>query len=353
MKIIKIGGTALFSKKDLVTFVANSKTYESPALYVISAFDKLSSELKYFIENILINDDLSYPMSKFTELFDLLDSKQCKIFTHFLENVSININRLVLGARKTNEIPPLIVDEILSYGEIVSSFFIHCLFLSNGIESNFIDARSLITTNNSFGKATPELDISKSKILDNINKNRITITQGFIGADKQGRTTTMGFESSNLSAMIFAEALQSSEIEIIMKVTQIYSYDPEVLSNARPVNRIPYESAKLLSKYNFKLIYPGMIDIAIKNDIILGYTGLYSKSCSVISNSSEFGMSVVLEYKGSILITPISKKNSITLVSKYVDDLVKYSYDSSNFSLTLELKSSNPKKIHNDIISLF
>src|SRR5690606_13957742 len=104
------------------------------------------------------------PLSIFTDFLPLLNLEECKIFTHFLENVSININRLSLGTNILGEIDPIIVDEILSYGEIVSSFYINCLLNSNNIESIFIDSRDLVITDSKFGNAKPDLELSINNI---------------------------------------------------------------------------------------------------------------------------------------------------------------------------------------------
>lgn len=353
MKIIKIGGTALFNANDINTFMEGQNKGSSPTLYVISAFAMLSSELKYFAENAQNNQDLTNPIGKFTDLYHILNSEQCKIFTQFLGNVSININRLVVGTRKTGEVPKIIVDEIMSFGELLSSYFIYCLFLSNEIMCQFVDARKLIVTDSNYGNATPNLDLSVANIRNSVDSNTIIITQGFIGSDNNGKTTTMGFESSNLSATIFAKAMDATEIEIIMKVKQIYTSDPEVDSTSLPVTAIPYESAKLLATNNFKLMFAGMIEIASSNNITLVYRGLDMGYRTIVSENINFGLPVILISESRIIVTPITKGKAFEVFGELMECVQTFNYNIGNYSLELLIKDLDIDEVQTRIISLF
>lgn len=353
MKIIKVGGAALFDIDDLNVFTSSLPIIDYPATYVISAFGKLSSELRNYAYNCLSNVNIPSPLSVFTDFLPLLNVEQCKIFTHFLENVSININRLALGANILQEIDPIIIDEILSYGEIVSSFYINCLLNSNNIQSIFIDSRNLIKTNSNFGNAKPDLDLSVHNIKGKLHTNSTFVTQGFIGSNNSGKTTTMGFESSNLSAMIFARAMKSKNIDIVTKIDQIYSFDPDVISTAKPIDYIPYESAALLAKNNFKLFFPGMIELAKLYNIQIVYKGLSSIASTIVSDNQYFDMPVVLPIRNGVLITPVSKQKSIEVIRFLETNIDLFKYDDCTYSLELFTNSIDSIEIHNRIISLF
>lgn len=353
MKIIKVGGAALFDINDLIAFTNSLTTVHNPTIYVISAFGKLSSELKLFAYNSLNNINIPSPLSIFTDFLPLLNTDQCKIFTHFLENVSININRLTLGLNILGEIDPIIVDEILSYGEIVSSFYMNCLLNSNNIESIFIDSRNLIKTDSNFGNANPNLELSIHNIEQHLNTKSIYVTQGFIGSDIKGKTTTMGFESSNLSAMIFAQAMNADKIEIISKVNQIYTFDPEITIDAKPVNVIPFNSAIILAKNNFKLFFPGMIELAKAHNIRIEYKGLSSSSRTIISESSDFELPVVMAITSGLLVSPITKQKAIEVIKLLEADISYFHYDNSTNSLELAIHSTDIPAIHSKIIYLF
>lgn len=353
MKIIKVGGTALFDINDLNGFISSLPIINYPATYVISAFGKLSSELSKFAHNSVNYTNLPAPLSVFTDFIPLLNVDQCKIFTHFLENVSININRLALGTNILGEIDLIIIDEILSYGEIVSSFYINCLLNSNNIESIFIDSRNLIKTDSNFGNAKPNLELSIDNIKEQLNTNSVFVTQGFIGSDSNGKTTTMGFESSNLSAMIFARAMNAKNIEIVTKINQIYSFDPEISTDTKPVNTIPYNSAILLAKNSFKLFFPGMIELAKTNNIQIEYKGLSSNSSTIISDNMNFDLPVVMPINNGVLITPITKQKAIETIRLLETEISMFKYDDSSNSLELFTDSIDSNQIHRRVISLF
>lgn len=353
MKIIKIGGSILSNLKNIKEFSETVKPSQEPILLVVSAFDKLSSSLKNFANNFNKFSGDSLPIDFFNDFTKLLNPKIAKEFNITLELYQLILKERMMGIQITQEIPPLILDEILSMGEYLSSYYLHCLLLNNRIDNNFIDARDLIRTNSEYGNAKPDLTKSINLIKFNINKSANYVSQGFIASDDNGRTTTMGFESSNLSAILFAMALDSKKIEIITKVNQIYTFDPHIYNNARQVESIPYQSAKLLANNHFKMLFPGMIDIAQKNNIEIVYKGISNGGGTLISENEDYNLPVILPTDEGVIITPINKKNATDIVNKFEDNLIEYHYNTLNNSLILKLGKNQTEEIHNFTINLF
>ncbi len=352
MKIIKIGGTALSNLSNIIDFANTINHSKRPILLVISAFGKLSSTLK----NFNFNSDLdknSSPFHLFREFSSVLTPIECVKFFTYLDKVELILTKRAKGIVLSDEFPPKVMDEILSLGELVSSYFVHCLLNSYQIDNEFIDARLLVLTDSEHGNA--KLNLHKS--IDNIQKltfkSEVIVTQGFIATDSDGNTTTMGFESSNLSATLFANALDSSEIEIVTKVNQIYSSDPEKNQQAKPISNIPYSSARTLANNGFKMLFPGMIDLAEKKNIGLLYRGINNTEVTIISGEIQFNYPVVLATKNGYLLSPISSPNSLKILEYFNKNIVEFSFNRSSHSLSINTKEIDEKDLHDFAISLF
>ncbi|PKL77696.1 MAG: hypothetical protein CVV25_13890 [Ignavibacteriae bacterium HGW-Ignavibacteriae-4] len=352
MKIIKIGGTALSNISSIIGFTNTINNSKRPILLVISAFGKLSSSLKNFDFSSNFTQNSS-PFYFFREFSSVLTKSECVEFFTYLEKVELILTKRTQGVAISGEFPPKVLDEILSLGELVSSYFVHCLLNSLQIDNEFIDARDLIKTDSNYGNAKLELDKSIANIKKQTFSSDVIITQGFIASDSSNITTTMGFESSNLSATIFANALDSSDIEIVTKVNQIFSSDPEHIKNARPISKIPYSSAGMLANNGFKMLFPGMIDLAEKNDINIVYRGIENTGISIISKDSEFDYPIILKTNFGFLVSPISSENAIRIIENFDSKITEYSFVRSNNTLTIKSSELDMNELHDFAISLF
>ena len=352
MKIIKIGGTALSNLSNIIDFANTLNHSNRPILLVISAFGKLSSSLKNFDFTSKLSENSS-PFYFFREISSVLTQKECVNFFTYLDKVEIILTKRAKGIALSGEFPPRVMDEILSFGELVSSYFVHCLLNSLQIGNEYIDSRELIITDSDFGNAKLDLVTSIANIQKKSFTSEVIVTQGFIASDSAGNTTTMGFESSNLSATVFANALGSSEIEIVTKVNQIYSTDPELNPTAKPVHRIPYSSAKVLANSGFKMLFPGMIDLAEKKRIELIYRGINNTEVTVISDQARFEYPVILTTNNGYIVAPISSANALKIVGNFESGIDDFSYNRANHSLIISASELEEKEIHDFAISLF
>lgn len=352
MKIIKIGGTALSNLSNIIDFADTVKHSNRPILLVISAFDKLSSDLKklHFDANF---DKKSSPFSFFREFSSILSPQECVYFFTYLDKVEIILTKRLKGIAISGETPLKVMDEILSFGELISSFFVHCYFNSRSIANQFLDIRSVIETDENFGKAKPNIEVSLQRIKAIKLDTGLIVTQGFIAADKKGNSTTMGFESSNLSATILAKGLSSNEIDIYTKVNRIYTADPEKFPYSKPITNIPYSSAKILAKYGFRMLFPGMVDLAENNNIKIIYRGVNNEGTTLISESKEFDYPVLIPIENGYLLAPINSKNSIEIISKFEYKIEGFNYNKSNNTLFLFTDNLDFNILHEFTISLY
>lgn len=161
-------------------------------------------------------------------------------------------------------------DHILSFGERLSSVIFVDLLNREGVETQLLDAREVIRTDSMFGSAEPLPDrIRKEadeKVTPLIRAARV-VTQGFIGSDKTGATTTLGRGGSDFTAALLAEALDADVLEIWTDVDAIYSTDPRVVPDAEPITEITFDEAAELSTFGAKVLHPATLKPAVRKNI--------------------------------------------------------------------------------------
>ena len=154
-------------------------------------------------------------------------------------------------------------DCLMSYGEIVSSKIIAAAFEAEGIDQVWLDARSMIKTNNAYSNALVDKILTNQTIqqffASTSNQHALYISPGFIASNAEGHTTTLGRGGSDYTGAIYAAAINASVLEIWTDVSGIMTADPRMVNNAKEIPRISYQEAMELSHFGAKIIYPPTI----------------------------------------------------------------------------------------------
>jgi aspartokinase/homoserine dehydrogenase 1 len=157
----------------------------------------------------------------------------------------------------------------LSFGELLSSYIIAEAFKQHHKNSGYKDSRELIKTNNNFGKAAVNFEITNPLIADYFasNEAQIVIMPGFIATSIDGIGTTLGRGGSDYTAAILAGALDASELEIWTDVNGMFTANPKIVKQAQPIATISYQEAMELSHFGAKVLYPPTIQPVLKKNI--------------------------------------------------------------------------------------
>ena len=172
---------------------------------------------------------------------------------------------------ETKSVAEEILDQLLATGERLSSILFTQALIQAGKNAITMDARKLLRTDSFFGRAEP--DPKETAALCSSWKNRILeskdvfVTQGFIGSDAQGRTTTLGRGGSDYSAALFAEALAAREVEIWTDVPGILTMDPNVVSSARIIPEISFSEAAEMANFGAKVLHPATLWPAVRANV--------------------------------------------------------------------------------------
>ena len=149
-----------------------------------------------------------------------------------------------------------VYDQVIGFGELLSTTIISQYLNDNGIKNNWIDVRNLIKTDSNYRDAGINWEETQTNISNNINKSLLNITQGFLGSDANFFTTTLGREGSDYTAAIFAYCLNAKSVTIWKDVPGVLNADPRYFQHTQLLRKIPYQEAIELAFYGASVIHP-------------------------------------------------------------------------------------------------
>ncbi len=161
-------------------------------------------------------------------------------------------------------------DEIVAFGELLSSQLLTAVLRENGIATRYVDARRLIKTDESYGAAVPLAETTTAtqvELSPLIEAGEIPVVGGFIASTAKGATTTLGRGGSDYSAAIIGAALDACEIQIWTDVSGVLTADPRVVPAARTIPVLSYQEAAELAYFGAKVLHPKTIQPAMDRKI--------------------------------------------------------------------------------------
>ncbi len=150
-------------------------------------------------------------------------------------------------------------DSILAIGELLSSTIIYEFIHQKNIPVTLLDAREFIITDEN---CVPEIFAIKrllSKKVNNIPQDHIIITQGFIGATQDGKTTTLGRGCSDYSAALIAEGTEADKLYIYTDVPGIFTMDPNIIENAQLIPSLGFQEMTEMANFGAKILHPATL----------------------------------------------------------------------------------------------
>lgn len=180
-------------------------------------------------------------------------------------------SNLVRGLSILRELTPRSLDAIASYGERLSTLIISAAMLERNIRAQLLDARSIVITDDNFTRANPLLEEieqrARAALLPALESGLVPVTQGYIGATRDGITTTLGRGGSDYTAALLGAALNAEEIQIWTDVDGMLTADPRLVPGARRIKVLSFAEASELAYFGAKVLHPSTIQPAIRRNI--------------------------------------------------------------------------------------
>jgi aspartate kinase len=260
MRVFKFGGASLKTAAGIRNVGSIVSKSQRPLLIVVSAMGKTTDMLeKVQIAHKQQTNHLSYLAECRNYHYQIIDelfgkSKEVR------QEVDKIFNQ-VEEALESKEEFDVVYDQVVSKGELISSIIVHNYLLQAGLPSFWLDARTCISTDNSFreGKINWEKTAANISSIRAKLEDKIVISQGFIGSTSDGLTTTLGREGSDFSAAIFASSLGAESVTIWKDVPGVMNADPKRLTAAVVFKELPFKEAAEMTYYGASVIHPKTI----------------------------------------------------------------------------------------------
>ncbi|MCQ2207998.1 MAG: bifunctional aspartate kinase/homoserine dehydrogenase I [Paludibacteraceae bacterium] len=291
MKVIKFNGASVGSIKNLQQVKKIVEGANEPVVIVVSAAEGITDKL-ITTSTLAAQGSLSY-IDQFNDI--VAEHKHLVegiIPTSMQESVLAEVNALhseleniLKGVCLIRELTQKTFNAILSYGERISA-----LYISRFVDAALLDSRNLIKTAGGTA-STVDLNATFKAIQAAFSvANQRTVVPGFIAsAVDSGEVTTLGRGGSDYTAALIGAALRVREIDIWCSTRGFMTADPEVISNAYPIDHLSYSEAMELCNFGAKVIFPPTIYPASSENVPIVIRNINDPEAagSVISNNKE------------------------------------------------------------------
>lgn len=268
MKVLKFGG-GIIRNADAITRMAEviRRHGDDDLVVVVSALNKMTNAFEKLV-NAYLNEPgettaqletiRKYHRDLASELFSPPGHEAFRELERLLTEL---LNYLSTPSANSFDFE---YDQIVCYGELLSSSIISYALKDRGVGHKLVDARDLIKTNNHYRAALVETaltgeavhSIIGSYLREDTEHKKILLTQGFIGSTHNNHTTTLGREGSDFSAAILAYVLDASAVVIWKDVPGIMNADPVIFDDAVKIERLSYSEAMKMAYYGAKVVHP-------------------------------------------------------------------------------------------------
>lgn len=370
MRIFKFGGASV-KNPEAVKNIARVLQHQGTdaTLVVISAMGKMTNAFEKVIDAYYKNDDAQLKEA----IVFVQNFHQQMINGLFNNNHKVNDEVELLfgnltGFFITNKSKDYnyIYDQIVGFGELLSTTIISNYLQQIGIENQWLDVRDFIKTDTTYRDAKINWEYTKERIKQNVDTSKLNITQGFLGGNNNS-TTTLGREGSDYTAGVFAYCLNAKSVTIWKDVEGVLNADPRVFTQTQLLNTISYTEAIEMAFYGASVIHPKTIQPLEQKSIPLyvrSFENLEKKgTCVSTCNGIEPLVPCFIVKKNQILIA-ISAKDFSFMVEDNISYVFKKLHEHSlkvnliqnsaiSFSVCVDDKFFNFQKFYNELKESF
>src|SRR5919198_265873 len=317
--VMKFGGTAINSA-DKVIHIANliksqKEKGTNEIIGVISAVRGMTEKISSIPLNVKRSDKQSV-----TDFLKNTSHIHLNIMDHAIKNENLKnearsvvttlINELediLTGILLLGEITPKSLDYLMSFGERLSTPIVSFALRDTGLSSEYLTGKEAgILTDSNYGEARPLMDTTRLRVIHKIEpllkSNIVPLITGFIGADQNGNTTTIGRGGSDYTATIIGSSVNADEVWFLGDVDGLMTADPKIVNNARVIREVSFAEAMEMALYGAKYMHPRALEpvmdtkipVRIRNAFKLEHQGtVISQNLNKTSQRTVKSISVI------------------------------------------------------------
>ncbi|HBL74621.1 MAG: hypothetical protein A2W90_00120 [Bacteroidetes bacterium GWF2_42_66] len=263
MQIFKFGGASVSSAPSIKNAAGIIRMFPGPKVVVISAMGKTTNALEELVKAYFKGDQGK------TDILGKIRQYHDDIMLQLANGQQVDyssVDHLFCTLEDRLNTPPSMnfdyeYDQIVSYGELVSTAIISSFYNSIGLTNQWIDIRKSLITDDTYRDANINWPLSEKQVKKTFDSatHELIITQGFLGGTTTNHTTTLGREGSDYTAAILANILDAQDVTIWKNVPGILNADPDFLPATQKLDELSYREAIELSYSGAKVIHPKTI----------------------------------------------------------------------------------------------
>lgn len=291
MRVFKFGGASLRNAGAIrnIVSIINSHGKEN-LLVVVSAMGKTTDALEQIIALSQAGKSFEKEMKALEDYHQQIINDLFPDPNNALQQFSRLMEDLHQAARQKGAYD-FVYDQVIGYGEVISSLIIYLFLQHEKLEASWIDSRRFIRTDSTFreGKIQWKETESNLQSLKATLRQQIGVAQGFIGSNPKNETVSLGREGSDFSAAIFGCCLNAESVTIWKDVPGVMSADPKRLPHAVVFEELPYKETAEMTYYGASVIHPKTvkplankgIPLLVKSFVDPGLAGTKIYECHV------------------------------------------------------------------------
>lgn len=289
--------------------------------------------LKFGGSSVADNEKLQLVAKRITKIYD----KGNKVVV-VLSAQGKTTDKLIKEAKElSNNVSNRELDALLSCGEQMSTAKLSILLNYMGYPSISLTGwQAGILTNNNNQNATI-LKINTSRILKELEENKIVIVTGFQGIDENLNITTLGRGGSDTTAVAIAAALHAKNCYIFSDVDGVYTADPNKIKNTKKLENISYEEMMQLSSEGAKVLHNRCVEIGEKFKIpIITKSTFNEEKGTIISENIEESTvkSIIKKEVSRVSIIGNGIIRNFDLIEKIIDFIKTENLELLNFEIS-------------------
>lgn len=278
MRVFKFGGASIATPERMKALLPIITGEPEPVVLVVSALGKSTNALEKIVEAACAgNKDLAAGLARVLqqEHLDyargLLDDAHYAKVTNLLGKYFAELDKAIALADAARF--DYSYDQAVCLGEIFSTLMLACYMEQAGHKPEWVDARTVIRTDDTYRDAGVDWNYSKQQVQAIIGRKmragHSILTQGFIGSTIDGNSVTLGREGSDYTAAILAAMLGLGSVTIWKDVPGFLNADPKMFSDTVKIAELSYNEVIEMAFYGAQIIHPKTIKPLQNNNIPL------------------------------------------------------------------------------------
>jgi aspartate kinase len=373
---MKFGGTAIDSGKKVIHVANLIRSYRNKKyneiVCVVSAIRGLTDEILSISNSVKRGDKISIidfikriRLAHLTIIDESIYDKRLKdealiVISKLIDELEHILEGIVLLAEVTSKS----LDYLMSFGERLSTPIVSFALRDIGLASHYIIGKEVgILTDSNFGEARPLLDTTKLRVAHKLEpllkEGIIPVVTGFIGADQNGNTTTLGRGGSDYTATIIAASINADEIWLWSDVDGLMTADPKIVNSAKVLREVSYAEAMEMALFGAKYIHPRALEpildtkipIRIRNTFNEKHEGtiiLHNPSTAsqkIVKSISAIRHTALIDVSGGGMVgTPGTAAKIFDTLAKNRVNIMMISQSPSESSISMVVRKSDLDK---------